>query len=48
MGVVAEALVAVVLAQATQEKFGGDSLREMLANHGAYVRTLAERGWTRP
>lgn len=48
MGVVAEALVAVVLAQAFQEKFGGDTIREMRTNHDAYVTTLTARGWTRP
>ena len=47
MGVVAEALVAVALAQAMQEKFGGDSLREMRTNYDAFVATLAARGWSR-
>lgn len=47
MGVVAEALVAIALADAMQEKFGGDSLREMRTNFDAYCATLADRGWTR-
>jgi chorismate synthase len=45
MGVVAEALVAIALAHAMQEKFGGDSLREMRANYDAYRTILADRGW---
>jgi len=47
MGVVAEALVAVAIAQAMQEKFGGDSLREMRANYDAYVSAVTARGWVR-
>ena len=43
MGVIAEAMVGFVLAQAMREKFGGDSLREMRANFDAYLRRLAER-----
>lgn len=34
--VVGEAMVAIVLAQAMQEKFGGDSLEEMLRNYASY------------
>ena len=42
-GVVAEAMVAIVLADAMREKFGGDSLREMRANYETYLNHLARR-----
>lgn len=42
-GVVAEAMVAVTLAAAMAEKFGGDSLREMRANYEAFLGGLDER-----
>jgi chorismate synthase len=45
MGVIAEALVAIVLADAMLEKFGGDSLGEMRRNVTAYVAALGAR-WT--
>jgi len=45
MGVIAEALTALVLAEAMVEKFGGDSLGDMRANYEAYLSRLAER-WT--
>jgi chorismate synthase len=45
MGVIAEALVAIVLADAMLEKFGGDSLAEMRRNVAAYVGALGAR-WT--
>jgi chorismate synthase len=45
MGVIAEALVALVLADAMLEKFGGDSLGEMKRNFGSYVAALGAR-WT--
>lgn len=45
MGVIAEALVAIVLADAMLEKFGGDSLAEMRRNVAAYVAALGAR-WT--
>jgi len=45
MGVIAEALVAIVLADAMLEKFGGDSLGEMRRNVAAYVAALGAR-WT--
>jgi chorismate synthase len=44
MGVIAEALVAFVLADAMVEKFGGDSLAEMRRNHDGYL-TAAGRRW---
>lgn len=39
-GVVGEAMVALVLADAVLEKFGGDSLIEMRRNHAAYVEQI--------
>ena len=43
MGVIAEALVAIALADAMLEKFGGDSLTEMRRNYNGYVSTLGSR-----
>lgn len=43
-GVVAEAMVALVLAEACLEKFGGDSVVETSRNHGSYLADLAARG----
>ena len=43
-GVVGEAMVAIVLAQALLEKFGGDRLEETRRNYEAYVKTVAPRG----
>jgi chorismate synthase len=45
-GVVAEAMVALVLAQAVLEKFGGDSLTETRRNAESYLARLTERGLT--
>ncbi|MGH7703908.1 MAG: chorismate synthase, partial [Gemmatimonadales bacterium] len=45
MGVIAEALTAIVLADAMLEKFGGDSLGETRRNYLAYLDHLAQR-WT--
>lgn len=42
-GVVGEAVVALTLAEAYCEKFGGDSLREMETNHKNYVREIRRR-----
>ena len=42
-GVVAEAMVALVLARAALEKFGGDSLTETRRNIEGYLRAIAER-----
>ena len=41
--VIAECVVAFELARFMVEKFGGDSLAEMLANHKAYLKRVAER-----
>lgn len=43
MGVIAEALVGLVLADAMLEKFGGDSLSEMQRNYTGYVAGLGSR-----
>jgi len=43
MGVIAEALVALVLADAMLEKFGGDSLAELRRNYDGYVTGLGRR-----
>jgi chorismate synthase len=47
MGVIAEAMVALVVAGAYLEKFGGDSLAEMRRNYEAYLAALDARraGW---
>ncbi|WP_028708537.1 chorismate synthase [Propionicicella superfundia] len=42
-GVVAEAMVAYVLADAALEKFGGDSVAETARNHRAYLDSLRSR-----
>jgi len=39
--VACEAMLAVVLADAMREKFGGDSLTEMRRNYDAYLAELA-------
>jgi chorismate synthase len=42
-GVVGEAMVAIVLADAMLEKFGGDSLKEMRRNFAGYLQQLEGR-----
>ena len=42
-GIVAEAMVALVLASESLRKFGGDSLAETVRNHDAYVTSLGSR-----
>jgi chorismate synthase len=44
-GVIGEAMVALVLADAFLEKFGGDSVGEVRRNYEAYLRHLRERGY---
>jgi chorismate synthase len=39
-GIVAEAMVALVLAEAVSEKFGGDSLGETRRNYESYIKNL--------
>jgi chorismate synthase len=43
MGVIAEAMLAIVLADAFLEKFGGDSLSEARRNYDGYVSHVAAR-----
>ncbi|MGV8845551.1 chorismate synthase [Tessaracoccus sp.] len=43
-GVVAEAMVALVLAEAVLEKFGGDSVAETRRNAEAYLARIRDRG----
>ena len=43
MGVIAEAMLALVLADAMVEKFGGDSLGEMRRNYDTYLAHVAQR-----
>jgi chorismate synthase len=43
--VVGEAMVALVVADALLEKFGGDSLSEVRRNFDGYVAYLTARGW---
>ncbi len=42
-GVVVETMVALVLARAALEKFGGDSLTETRSNIDGYLRAVAAR-----
>lgn len=44
-GVVGEAMVALVIADAVLEKFGGDSVGELRRNFDGYITYLAERGF---
>ena len=41
-GVIGEAMLAIVLANAMREKFGGDSIEEMKRNFEGYRTSLAE------
>lgn len=43
MGVIAEAMTALVLADAVLEKFGGDSMGELKRNYEGYLARVAER-----
>jgi chorismate synthase len=40
-GVVAEAMISIVLAEACLEKFGGDSLKETTANYHNYLESIS-------
>jgi chorismate synthase len=46
-GVVGEAMVAIVLADAMLEKFGGDAMTELRRNVEGYTRHIEERGGSR-
>jgi chorismate synthase len=41
-GVVCEAMLAITLADAMREKFGGDSLGEMRTNFESHIRRVAK------
>ena len=41
-GVIGEAMMAIALAEAFLEKFGGDSIAETMRNHAGYLRQLEE------
>ena len=43
-GVIGEAMVTIVLADAALEKFGGDNIKETLRNFHAYQKTIGPRG----
>ena len=43
-GVIGEAMVALVLADAFMEKFGGDSIEETRLNYNGYMKTVRPRG----
>jgi chorismate synthase len=45
-GVIGEAMVALILADATLDKFGGDNIKETVANYKAYMQTIGPRGDT--
>ena len=40
-GVIAEAMLAIILADACLDKFGGDNLKETLANHRKYLSNIS-------
>jgi chorismate synthase len=40
-GVIGEAMLAIVLADTCLEKFGGDSLKETLANYRNYLNSIS-------
>ncbi len=42
--VIGEAMVALVLADAALEKFGGDNIKETVRNYQAYMQTIGPRG----
>jgi chorismate synthase len=44
-GVIGEAMVGIVLAEAVLEKFGGDSMEELLRNYHAYQEAVRARGF---
>ena len=48
LGVIAEAMVCFIVAQAMLEKFGGDSLDETRRNYDAYIAHIAHRIHERP
>jgi chorismate synthase len=47
-GVIGEAMVALVLADAFMEKFGGDHIEETRRNYEAYLETVGPRRTSHP
>ena len=45
MGVVAETMVALVLASEALRKFGGDSVAELTRNHASYLAEVRDEHW---
>ena len=45
MGVVAETMLALVLASEALRKFGGDSIAELGRNHAAYLAEVRDEHW---
>ncbi|MGO9582547.1 MAG: chorismate synthase [Acidimicrobiales bacterium] len=45
MGVVAETMLALVLASEALRKFGGDSIAEMSRNHASYLAEVRDENW---
>jgi chorismate synthase len=48
MGVIAEAMMAIVVTQALLEKFGGDALSELKRNVDGYLAQVRARTHTQP
>jgi chorismate synthase len=48
MGVIAEAMLAIVLTEALLEKFGGDALSELRRNVDGYLAQVRARSGTSP
>ena len=47
-GVICEAMVGIVLAEAVMEKFGSDSMEELLRNYDSYLTSIQSRGAQSP
>jgi chorismate synthase len=47
-GVIGEAMVAIVLTEVVTEKFGGDSMDELLRNYHGYWEDVRSRGFGKP
>jgi chorismate synthase len=45
MGVVAETMLALVLASEALRKFGGDSVSELRRNHASYLAGVRDEHW---
>jgi chorismate synthase len=42
-GVIGEAMLAIVLAEAVSEKFGGDHITETLRNYRSYLKSIGPK-----